>query len=231
MQKTRSVPATHGRLPHPNDPAYEFQFAEDLRSRHSAAELMALFRRFSTGDDHLDQLMRRTCVRALARRCGDGLRIAPNVGLRHAETFDIGDGVVIGEQAVIQGRFDGTCVIGDKVWIGPQAYIDARDVIIGNYVGWGPGAKLLGSKHSGEPIDQPIIATDLIIARTVVEDEADIGVNAVILPGVTIGRGAIVGAGAVVTHDVPPFAKVAGAPAQVIGYRDATPAPREGVSA
>jgi acetyltransferase-like isoleucine patch superfamily enzyme len=230
MTTTRHVPATHGREPVKPDPPYERAFAEDLRRRHSTDELMALFRRFDSGDDHLDQLMRRTCVRALARHCGDGLRIAPNVGLRHAETFEIGDGVVIGEQAVIQGRFDGSCKIGNKVWIGPQAYLDARDAVIGNYVGWGPGAKLLGSKHSGEPVHEPIITTDLIIARTVIEDEADIGVNAVLLPGVTIGRGAIVGAGAVVTHDVPPYAKVAGAPAQVIGYRHPDFAP-EGVRA
>jgi acetyltransferase-like isoleucine patch superfamily enzyme len=142
------------------------------------------------------------------------------VGLRHPETFEIGDGVVIGEQAVIQGRYDGTCVIGDKVWIGAQAFLDARDLRMGDHVGWGPGAKLLGSKHTGEPVDVPIIATDLEIAPVVIEAEADIGVNAVILPGVTVGHGSIVGAGAIVTKDVPAYAKVAGAPAHVIGYRD-----------
>ena len=47
----------------------------------------------------------------------------------------------------------------------------------------------------------------------------DIGTSAVLLPGVTIGEGAIVGAGAVVTHDVPAYAKVAGVPAGVIGWR------------
>ena len=49
---------------------------------------------------------------------------------------------------------------------------------------------------------------------------ADIGVNAVILPGVTVGKGAIVGAGAVVTEDVPPFAIVAGVPARLIRWRE-----------
>jgi acetyltransferase-like isoleucine patch superfamily enzyme len=141
------------------------------------------------------------------------------VGLRNVETFEIGDGVMIGEQAINQGRHDGTCVIGDKVWIGPQAYLDARDMVIGDNVGWAPGARLLGSAHTGEPVDVPIIATDLRIAPTVVERDADIGVNAVLLPGVTIGQGAIVGAGAIVTKDVRAFAKVAGAPARLIGYR------------
>jgi hypothetical protein len=137
--RARLVPAVHGRVLVEPDPAWEIDFARDLRGRSTPAELMALFRRFNQGDDHIDQLMRRSCVRALARRCGHGLRIAPGVGLRHVETFEIGDGVVIGEQAVIQGRFDGRCVIGDKVWIGPQAFLDARDLEIGDNVGWGPG--------------------------------------------------------------------------------------------
>jgi acetyltransferase-like isoleucine patch superfamily enzyme len=220
MRPVRIVPAVHGREAVQPDPPFEIHFAQDLARRCTPAEIMALFRRFDRGEEHIDFLMRRTCVRALAKRCGSGLRIGPGVGLRHLETFEIGDGVVIGEQAVIHGRFDGACVIGDKVWIGAQAFLDARDLVIGDNVGWGPGARLLGSKHSGEPTDAPIIATDLLIAPVVIEADADVGVNAVVLPGVTVGRGAIVGAGAVVTKDVPAFSKVAGSPAQVIGYRD-----------
>jgi acetyltransferase-like isoleucine patch superfamily enzyme len=220
MGPARIASAVHGRGAVRPDPAFEIAFAQDLAHRCAPSEIMALFRRFNQGEDHIDFLMRRTCVRALARRCGSGLRIEPGVGLRHVETFEIGDGVVIGEQVVIHGRFDGRCEIGNKVWIGPQAFLDARDLVIGDNVGWAPGAKVLGSKHSGLPIDVPIIATDLLIPRTVIEDDADIGMNAVLLPGVTIGRGAIVGAGAVVTKDVPAFSKVAGCPAQLIGYRD-----------
>lgn len=223
MSGPRIVPAVHGRAPVEPDPDYEIDFARDLARRHTPAEIMALFRRFNQGEEHIDFLMRRTCVRALARRCGHGLRIALGVGLRHPETFEIGDGVMIGEQAIIQGRFDGHCVIGDKAWIGAQAFLDARDLELGANVGWGPGAKALGSAHTGVPLDLPIIATDLLIAPTRVEDDADIGVNAVLLPGVRIGQGAIVGAGAVVTKDVPAMSKVAGCPAQVIGYRGDQP--------
>jgi len=93
--------------------------------------------------------------------------------------------------------------------------------VLEDYVGWGPGAKVLGSQHSGQPIDVPIIQTDLEMKPVRIEAWADIGTNAVILPGVTVGRGAIVGAGAVVTHDVPPLAIVAGVPARVIRMRDA----------
>jgi acetyltransferase-like isoleucine patch superfamily enzyme len=207
MGPSRIVPAVHGRASIQPDPAFELQFSQELARHYAPVEIMAL-------------LMRRCCVRAVAKRCGSGLSVGPGVGLRHAETFEIGDGVVIGEQAVIHGRFDGACRFGNKVWIGPQAFLDARDMVIGDNVGWGPGARLLGSKHTGEPSDVPIIATDLMIAPVVVEADVDVGVSAVVLPGVTIGRGAIIGAGAVVTRDVPPFSKVAGSPARVIGYRD-----------
>jgi galactoside O-acetyltransferase len=146
--------------------------------------------------------------------------VEQGVGFKHPETFEIGKGVFIGAHSFIQGRFDGCCRIGDCVWIGPQSYFDARDLVLEDYVGWGPGAKVLGSVHTGVPLDVPIIQTDLEIKPVRVGAWADIGTNAVLLPGVTIGRGAIVGASAVVTHDVPAFAKVAGIPAKVIGWRE-----------
>jgi acetyltransferase-like isoleucine patch superfamily enzyme len=105
------------------------------------------------------------------------------------------------------------------VWIGPQSYFDARDLVLEDYVGWGPGAKVLGSEHTGVPLDVPIIQTDLRMKPVRICEWADIGTNAVILPGVTVGRGAIVGAGAVVTHDVPPMTVVAGVPARVLRSR------------
>ena len=57
-------------------------------------------------------------------------------------------------------------------------------------------------------------------SRTIVREGASIGANATILPGLTIGRKAMIGAGAVVTHDVPPNATVVGNPAKIIGYVD-----------
>ncbi|MGO7616462.1 hypothetical protein ACC689_34970, partial [Rhizobium ruizarguesonis] len=79
---------------------------------------------------------------------------------KHPETFDIGNGVFIGAQAYIQCRFDGRCKIGDNVWIWPMAYFDARDLVIEDSFGWGPGAKVLGSTHTALPLDVPIIRTD-----------------------------------------------------------------------
>lgn len=224
---SRIVRAVFGRQAAAPDPAFEADFAAELRRQCAPSEIMALFARFGRGEGYLDGLMRRICLRALARSCGEGLRVGSQISLRHAETFEIGAGVALGDGCIIQGRFDGRCIIGDKVWIGPQSFLDARDLVLGDHVGWGPGAKVLGSEHTGLPADLPIIATDLRIAPVRVEPWADIGVNAVLLPGVTIGRGAIVGAGAVVTRDVPAFAKVAGAPAQIVGWRERPPATDE----
>jgi acetyltransferase-like isoleucine patch superfamily enzyme len=200
------------------DPSFQVEFAAHLRGLGPAA-LAQLYSRFSDGDSDFDERMRRILLRAMTRSCGDGVRIGRGVTYRHAETFSIGRGVFIGDQVVLQGRFDGSCTIGDHAWIGPQAFLDARDLVIEERVGWGPGAKVLGSMHTALPPDVPIIETALEIKPVRVCAWADIGVNAVILPGVTIGKGAIVGAGAVVTQDVPPFAIVAGVPAKLVRYR------------
>jgi acetyltransferase-like isoleucine patch superfamily enzyme len=76
-----------------------------------------------------------------------------------------------------------------------------------------------GSEHTGSPAGVPLIQSDLKIAPVRVCAGADIGVNSIILPGVTVGREAIVGAGAVLAKDVPDFATVAGVSARVIGWR------------
>lgn len=211
--------AVHGRTARLDAPA-ETALLADLRQAYSRDELVALYARFATGEGRFDAMMRKALLGAMSASCGTGLKVESGVAFKHAETFRLGNNVFIGTQAFIQGRHEGTCIIGDHVWIGPQAYLDARDLIIGDHVGWGPGAKVLGSQHTGEPLDQPIIATDLVVSRVQVHDWADIGMNAAILPGVTIGRGAIVGAGAVVTHDVAPFSIVAGVPARFMRWRD-----------
>jgi acetyltransferase-like isoleucine patch superfamily enzyme len=213
------VKAFHGRQEVADDPEFEIGLSRFLKEKYGLDALIELHARFAAGDGPLDTLMRRALWRAGARRFGNGVHIGAGVGFKHLETFEIGDGVFIGAQSFVQGRIHGSCVIGRKVWIGPQSYFDARDLVIEDYVGWGPGAKVLGSGHTGIPVDVPIIQTDLEIKPVRIEQWADIGVNATILPGVTVGKGSQVGAGAVVAKDVPPFAVVAGVPARVIGWR------------
>lgn len=221
---SRIVTAVHGLEKVALDPAFEVGLAASLRSQYGYQGLLELYTRFALGEGHLDLMMRRAIWRAAARRVGHGLVVGSGVGFKHLDRCEIGDGVFIGAQAYLQGRCDGTCVIGNHVWIGPQAYFDARDLVLEDYVGWGPGAKVLGSSHAGLPIDVPIVQTDLEIKPVRVEAWADIGMNAVLLPGVTVGRGSIVGAGAVVTKDVPPMTVVTGVPARVTGFRTSAPA-------
>lgn len=215
----RRVPAFFGRKEARADPQWELDFSDALKRENTREQLLALFGRFSWGGASLDQLMRRVTLRALLRQTGSNLEVGPGVVIRHPETMELGDCVFLGAQAILLGRFDGTCKIGSHVWIGPQAYLDARNLVMEDYVGWGPGAKILGSVHSGDPTDAPIITTDLLIKPVVIGRGADIGVNAVVLPGVRVGANSIVGAGAVVNRDVPNDSIVAGVPARVLRMR------------
>jgi acetyltransferase-like isoleucine patch superfamily enzyme len=215
----RRVSATFGKRPVVPDPAHERALADSLKSTLSLEERLAFYDRFRHGTTKVDGMMRRICVRALVAEMGDDVTVGPGVGFLHPDRIWLGDGVFLGANTYVQGRHDGTCRIGRRVWIGPGAYLDARDLVIGDFVGWGPGAKVLGSEHVGIPIDQPIIQTDLEIAPVRVGAGADIGTNAVLLPGVTVGEGALVGAGAVVTKDVAAYAVVAGVPARELRNR------------
>jgi acetyltransferase-like isoleucine patch superfamily enzyme len=215
----RRVPAAFGRRPITPDPQHERDMAAHLRETLSLEERLAFYDRFRHGSTKVDALMRRIALHALVAELGHDVTVGPGVGFVHPDRFWIGDGVFLGANAFLQGRHDGTCRIGKRVWIGPGAYLDARDLIIGDFVGWGPGAKVLGSEHTAEPVDVPVLQTDLIIAPVRVGAGADVGTGAVLLPGVSVGDGAIVGAGAVVSRDVPPYAVVAGVPARILRNR------------
>ncbi|QJD31429.1 acyltransferase [Methylococcus geothermalis] len=105
--------------------------------------------------------------------------------------------------------------IGHNTIIGNDAFIDARNgVTIGNNVSLSMGVWIWTMEH--DPQDPWYGAKG---GPVVIEDYAWISCRVVILPGVTIGKGAVVAAGAVVTKDVPPYKIVGGVPARVIGER------------
>jgi len=216
---SRTVKAVHGVQQVAADPADEVAESTRRQERESREALLESYAAAAFIDSVDGARQRRVLLRALCRSFGSGVRIGVGVLVLHPHTFEIGDAVFIGNQTFLQGRHDGHCAIGAHTWIGPQSYFDCRDLELGEYVGWGPGAKVLGSEHTGDPVDVPIIQTDLVIKPVRVGKWADIGVNAVLLPGVTVGVGAIVGAGAVVTHNVPDYAIVAGVPAKLLRYR------------
>src|ERR1700693_4162828 len=107
----RIVPAVHGKHRIEPDPSFEVDLSSYLRGSYPPAALLEQYSRFANGDGELDRLMRRAIWRALARKFGHGVRIGNGVGFMHLETFEIGDGVFIGAQSYIQGRFDGVTKI------------------------------------------------------------------------------------------------------------------------
>ena len=144
----RVVAAVHGRQETSADPGYQAGLADDLRQTYGQAGLIELYGRFAAGDGFIDALMRKTIWQSLARRCGAGLKVGSGAGFKHAETFEIGNGVFIGAQANIQGRYDGTCVIGDNVWIGGGAVV-CPNVTIGDRCVIGAGSVVTKSIPAG----------------------------------------------------------------------------------
>lgn len=130
---------------------------------------------------------------------GDGLITGHNALVR--EDTEIGDGVVVGTDTVI----DGTTDIGSNVSLQTGVYIPT-DTTIGSNVFIGPKATLTNDPY---PVRQ-----DVEMRGPTIEDGASIGANATILPDVTVGEGAFVAAGSVITKDVPPETLAVGSPAE-----------------
>ena len=145
------------------------------------------------------------------------------------------DRIFIDEYTVIRGELltfahGGNIRIGKYCYLGEQSRIwSARSIVIGDRVLISHNVNIFD--NDTHPIDDPdarhrqfkaIITTghprhlDLNESAVVIEDDVLIGCQCVVLKGVTIGKGSVVGAGSIVTKDVPPFTLVAGNPAQVI---------------
>jgi galactoside O-acetyltransferase len=151
--------------------------------------------------------------------------------------------LTVGDKSIVAGNFyfeskSGKIRIGKECFIGNSTFISHSAIIIGDHVtiGWG-GTIYDHDSHSLDYQDrrkdieveyhdicsgQNFIAhkdwSDVKTAPITIENDAWIGMNCIILKGVTIGQGAIVGAGSVVTHDVPAWSVVAGNPAKVVKY-------------
>ena len=105
--------------------------------------------------------------------------------------------------------------IGEDSIIGEGVVLDGRDkLIIGDHVDIASEVMIYNSEHDVN--DPNFLAKN---APVTIEDYVFIGPRAIILPGVRIGKGAVVAAGAIVTKDAPPFSIVGGIPAKIIGER------------
>ena len=137
--------------------------------------------------------IRRFFYRLAAIKIGSGSSIHTGASFYNPANIQIGKDTIIGENAVLDGR--------DKL-------------IIGNHVDIASEVMIYNSMHDIEDPDFKAISKEVSI-----NDYAFIGPRAIILPGVKIGKGAVVAAGAIVTKDVQEFQVVAGIPAKIIKER------------
>lgn len=115
----------------------------------------------------------------------------------------------------------GKLIIGSGSYVNRYTIFDAHHQLhIGRRVMIGPHCYITDADHGTDP-STSVQSLPMRCAPVIIEDEAWIGAHVTILPGVRIGKGAVVGAGSVVTRDVPPKGIVAGVPARLMRYRNA----------
>src|SRR5664280_455107 len=139
--------------------------------------------------------------RFLFKRIKSFALIYPGVYLTHTYGIEIGHRFSVNSGTIIDGR--GGIKIGDGVMIGPHTAI-------------------YSSGHDFSRPELPMTSLDHIMAPVVIHDDVWIGAHVCIPSGITIGRGTVIAAGAVVVKDVEDYTIVAGVPAKVIGTRRQT---------
>lgn len=118
-----------------------------------------------------------------------------------------------------QAHFTPGLSIGDNSGVGIKCEVNGP-VSIGKNVMMGPEVVIYAQSHKYDRIDIPMCEQGFDDPKEVViEDDVWIGRRVIIMPGVHIGQGCIIGAGAVVTKDIPPYSVAAGVPAKVVKKR------------
>lgn len=134
----------------------------------------------------------------------------------------LGRGASVKEYAVVNAN-GGRIEIGAASWIGPHCVLYGNGgITIGAGVLIAAHTTISSVSHEHGRTDVPITDQGLTLAPVIIEDDVWIGLNCTIVPGVRIGRGCVIGAGAVVNRDLPAFSIAVGVPARVVGSRLAT---------
>jgi acetyltransferase-like isoleucine patch superfamily enzyme len=156
------------------------------------------------------------------------IKIGKNSTIKYSSEFKLTDGakLVIGSNCTIKENSyflltkpNPYLQMGDYVGIGRNCYIAIKDHLeIGSYTRIGPNVTILDQDHTYEKSDL-IMNQHADIQKVKIGKDVWIGANAIVLKGITIGNGAILGAGSVVTKDIPPYEIWAGVPAKFIKER------------
>lgn len=155
-------------------------------------------------------------VRGRFRQLGRNVVFERGAMVFHPENIVLGDNVYVGHYAILKAYHRNRMEIGSGTWIGQMAFLhSAGGILIGRDVGIGPRVTILTSAHELNDRGRPILHHDLRFAPVELEDGCDIGAGATLLPGIRVGKGAQVGAGSVVTRNVPAYAVVSGVPARL----------------
>lgn len=157
-------------------------------------------------------------------RCGGNVTIAQGCHIRGFTNIKLGSNIGFGMNAQIYASGAGTesITIGDNVSMNSNVIINADmggNIVIGNNVIIGPNVVVRASNHAFANTNIPIREQGHNAGSIIVNDDVWIGANAILLPNIKIGRGAIIAAGAVVTKNVDDYSIVAGIPARKIRNR------------
>jgi acetyltransferase-like isoleucine patch superfamily enzyme len=151
------------------------------------------------------------------KHLGQNVDFRDNVRIYQPEKISIGDNVKFYYGVYVEPA-------GAEIVIGSNSHFAPYTVMYGPLeIGEGccvaAHVVLASVGHSQDPVDVPFHKLPAVKKMIVIEDNVWIGANAVILQGIRIGTGSIIGAGAVVTHDVEPYSVMGGVPARLIRKR------------
>ncbi len=190
----------------------------------------------------LAAVLRARAYRSVLGAIGRGCLIEQHVRLLVPQQVFLGQRVMIGEGCFLDAHnARGRIELQDDVWLSrgcllvtaetkiciePRAYIGHRclfyghgGIRVGRNALLANDVQLICGNHTFARRDIPLRDQPGVEKPIVIEDDAWLAASAIVLGGVTIGKGAVVGAGAVVTHDLPPYCIARGVPARVVGER------------
>ena len=152
----------------------------------------------------------------LSRKRGEGSVIYRSVrlDLPPFNLFSLGKYSVVEDFSCLNNAV-GDLIIGDYTWIGLGNTI-IGPATIGHHVNLAQNVTVTGLNHNYQDADKRIDEQGVSTRPVTIEDDVWVGANAVILPGVTLGKHSVVAAGSVVSRSVPPYSVCAGSPAKVI---------------